>query len=286
MFAAMECSAVNVKQLTRWVFSSSLLLIACSGSRGEPASVPATAAAPSGAEAPVSEPAAADSAIRAAVDAPDRSPEDRALDAGRKPAELLSFFGIQPGMRVAEIAAGGGYTAELLARAVGPSGAVYGVNSEFILDRFARAPWEERLRKPIMKNVVRLDRSFDDPLTADATGLDAVLCVLFYHDLFWMKVDRAKMNAAVLRALRPGGIYAIVDHSARAGSGASDVETLHRVEEQLVRDEITRAGFELVESADFLKNASDTRDWSASPRFAGEQRGKSDRFVLKFKKPG
>ncbi len=286
MFVAVDCFAVNVKRLACLLFSSSLFLVGCAGAPAEPASVPAADPPLSGAEAPPSQPSDAESAIRAAVDAPDRSADDRALDPGRKPAELLSFFGIQPGMRVAEIAAGGGYTAELLARAVGPSGAVYGVNSEFILDRFARAPWEERLRKPVMKNVVRLDRSFDDPFTADVTGLDAVFCILFYHDLFWMNVDRPKMNAAILRALRPGGIYAIVDHSARTGSGASDVQTLHRVEEQLVRDEITRAGFELVESAEFLKNRNDTRDWNANPRSAGEQRGKSDRFVLKFKKPG
>ncbi|HEY6555926.1 MAG TPA: methyltransferase domain-containing protein [Polyangiaceae bacterium] len=228
----------------------------------------------------------ADAAIRSAVEAPDRSPEDRALDGGRKPAELLAFFGIAPGMRVAEIAAGGGYTAELLARVVGSSGKVYGVNSEFILDRFARAPWEERLRKPAMTNVIRLDRNFDDPLPTGVTNLDAVLCVLFYHDLFWMNVDRARMNAAIFRALKPGGVYAIVDHSARAGSGASDVQTLHRVEEQLVQGEITRAGFELVHSAAFLKNPNDTRDWNANPRSAGDQRGTSDRFVLKFVKPG
>ena len=188
-------------------------------------------------------------------------------------------------MRVAEIAAAGGYTAELLSRVVGPSGKVYGINSEFILDRFARASWEARLQKSVLSNVVRLDRNFDDPLPADVTNLDAVLCVLFYHDLFWMKVDRAKMNAAIFRALAPGGVYGIVDHSARASSGANDVETFHRIEEKLVREEIERAGFELVASADFLKNSEDSRDWNASPRVAGEKRGQSDRFVLKFVKP-
>jgi predicted methyltransferase len=284
MFLAVPCLAVNVTKLTALVV---LCVVGCTGSHSEPVKMPKKSSSALDVPAAAGERQTPDAgaAIRSAVEAPDRSPEDRALDGGRKPAELLSFFGIAPGMRVAEIAAGGGYTAELLARVVGTSGKVYGVNSEFILDRFARAPWEERLQRPVMTNVIRLDRNFDDPLPADVTNLDAVLCVLFYHDLFWMNVDRAQMNAAVFRALKPGGVYAIVDHSARAGSGASDVQTFHRVEEQLVRDEITRAGFELAQSASFLKNPNDTRDWNASPRSAGEQRGTSDRFVLKFVKP-
>ena len=85
------------------------------------------------------------------VAAPDRSDADRALDAGRFPAEMLAFFGIRPGMRVAELGAGGGYTTELLARAVGPTGRVYGQNSKFVLERFAEKPWSERLAKPVKR---------------------------------------------------------------------------------------------------------------------------------------
>src|SRR5690242_3125428 len=88
--------------------------------------------------------------IRAAVDAPNRSDADRALDAGRRPAETLAFFGIAPGMRVAELGAGGGYTSELLARVVGPTGTVFAQNSPMILARFAAKPWGERLAKPVM----------------------------------------------------------------------------------------------------------------------------------------
>src|SRR5690349_4696962 len=91
------------------------------------------------------------------VAASDRDKADRELDAGRHPAEMLRFFGIAPGMRVAEISAGGGYTAELLARTVGPDGKVYAQNSPFILKRFAAQPWGARMKKPVMKkNVVRL----------------------------------------------------------------------------------------------------------------------------------
>lgn len=223
--------------------------------------------------------------IRQLLAAPDRSDADRALDAGRHPGEILSFFGIKPGMKVAELVAGGGYTAELLARAVAPNGAVFGQNPKFILDRFAEKPWTERLKKPAMKGVVRVDRELEDPFPPEAAGLDAVLMVLFYHDTVWMKTDRAKMNAAIFKALKPGGVYAVIDHSGRAGTGTTEAQTLHRIEEKVVRDEITAAGFRLAGEAAFLKNPADTRDWSASPSAAGERRGTSDRFVLKFVKP-
>src|SRR5262249_48659680 len=146
-------------------------------------------------------------------------------------------------------------------------------------------PWSARLAKPVMKNVVRVDRPFDDPLPPEAHDLDAVVMVLFYHDTVWQGVDRDKMNHAIFAALKPGGLYVIVDHSGRDGSGATETQTLHRIEEKVVRDEIAKAGFKLASEGNFLRNPSDTRDWSASPRVAGERRGTSDRFVLAFAKP-
>jgi predicted methyltransferase len=222
---------------------------------------------------------------RALVSAPDRTEADRRLDPGRHPAELLAFFGVRPGMRVAELGAGGGYTTELLARAVGPTGRVYGHNAPVMLQRFAQSPWSERLARPTMGGVVRLDRPFDDPFPPDVRDLDQVWMILLYHDTVWMGVDRDRMNRAVAAALRPGGVYAIVDHSARPGTGTADVETLHRIDEQVVLDEVKRAGFDLVAESNILRNPADTRDWNASPREAGERRGMSDRFVLKFAKP-
>jgi predicted methyltransferase len=225
------------------------------------------------------------SVARAVVEAPDRTEADRALDAGRHPAALLEFVGVQPGMKVAELMAGGGYTTELLARAVGPTGTVYGHNPKFVLERFAEKPWSERLAKPVNQRVVRVDREFDEPLPPEATGLDAVVSNIIYHDTVWLKADRAKMNAAIFRALKPGGVYVILDSSAKPGTGANDVQTLHRIDEQLVRDEVLAAGFQLAEESNLWRNPQDARDWNSSPGAAGERRGTSDRFALKFVKP-
>jgi predicted methyltransferase len=141
------------------------------------------------------------------------------------------------------------------------------------------------LAKPALKNVVRVDREFEDPLPADAKNLDAVFVVLFYHDTVWMGADRDKMNRAVFAALKPGGRYIVVDHSAKDGSGVNDVKSLHRIEERVVVDEVTRAGFHLAAVGDFLRNPSDMRDWNDSPMAVADRRGKSDRFVLKFDEP-
>jgi predicted methyltransferase len=223
--------------------------------------------------------------IKAILDAKDRTEEDRALDAGRHPGELLTFFGVKPGMKVAELFAGGGYTAELLARAVGKQGKVYGQNNKLVLEKFAEGPWSERLKRPQLKNVVRVDRELDDPLPPEAKNLDIVFSVLIYHDTVWLGTDREKMNNAVFAALKPGGVYAVVDHSGRETTGTSETQTFHRIEESALRSEIEKAGFQLAAEANFLRNPQDTRDWNDSPKAAADRRGTSDRFVLKFVKP-
>lgn len=249
-----------------------------------PVCSPAVARAGSSADRPAATHLPVPPAIQAIVDAKDRTDADRKLDAGRHPGELLAFLGLKPGMRVAELAAGTGYTTELLARAVGPTGKVWAQNNAMML-KFADKPWAERLARPAMKNVVRSDRELDAPLPPDAKNLDAVVIVLFYHDTIWMGADRDKMNKAVFDALRHGGQYVVVDHSALEGHGKADVKTLHRVDELSVIRDVERAGFVHAGDADFLRNPADTRDWSDSPREAGEKRGTSDRFVAKFVKP-
>jgi Na+/H+ antiporter NhaD/arsenite permease-like protein/predicted methyltransferase len=223
--------------------------------------------------------------VRTVIEAPDRSAEDKALDAGRKPGALLAFCDVRQGARAAELAAAGGYTAELLARAVGPTGKVWGQNSPKLLADFAEKPWSARLAKPENANVVRVDRELDDPLPPDATGLDVVVLNLFYHDTVWLKIDRAKMNRRVHAALRPGGAYCVLDHSARAGAGTSDAATLHRIEQKTVEDEVGAAGFRLADESQAWRNPSDGRDWSADPPDAKDRRGTSDRFALRFVKP-
>ncbi|MDO9015998.1 MAG: SAM-dependent methyltransferase [Deltaproteobacteria bacterium] len=217
--------------------------------------------------------------------APDRTEADRALDRGRHPGEMLAFFRVAPGQRVADLFAGGGYTTELLARAVGPTGAVYSQNNAFVLERFARGPWTERLARPINARVVRVEREFDSPLPPEARDLDAVIFVLAYHDTVWQRADRAAMNRAIFQALRPGGVYGVIDHSAADGHGLADVETLHRIERSTLVEEVTAAGFRLDGEGDFMRNPADTRDWNDSPRAAADRRGTSDRFVLRFVRP-
>jgi len=224
-------------------------------------------------------------AIKDAVAATDRSDDDRRLDAGRKPAEVLAFFHVAPGFKIGELFAGGGYTTELMARVVGPTGKVFAQNTQDVMDKFAAKPWAARAAKPVMANVVGVVRATDDPMPPEAKDLDLVVTVLNYHDFVNMKVDRAKMNKAVLATLKKGGYYGIVDSSAPDGSGLTATDTLHRIDQKVVESEVKAAGFKAAGESNVLRNQDDKRDWSSSPREAKEKRGTSDRFVLLFQKP-
>jgi predicted methyltransferase len=219
-------------------------------------------------------------AARAIIEAPDRTPEDREADARRQPEQLLQFIGVTPGERVADLGAGSGYTTELLARSVGPAGTVYAQNDKLTVDKFVREAWPARLAREANRNVVRMDREFDAPFSAAARELDLVTLLFAYHDAVAHHVDRGKLNAAVFQALKPGGRYVVADHRAAPGSGLEAASALHRIDEKIVRDEIEAAGFEFVESADFMRDSSDD---ASEPSF---QRGfRTDRFILKFVKP-
>jgi predicted methyltransferase len=220
--------------------------------------------------------------IKDAIAATDRSNDDRRLDAGRKPGEALAFFAISPGQKVGELFAGGGYTSELIARVVGDTGHVWSENTQELMDKFLRKPWSERAAKPVMKNVTGVVLPVDAPFPPDAANLDSGITVLNYHDIVNMKADRPKMNKVVFDTLNSGGIYAIVDSSAVAGSGLRDTETFHRIDEDIVKQEVLAAGFTLAGESDVLRNPDDKRDWSSSPRVAGARRGTIERFVLKF----
>jgi predicted methyltransferase len=212
--------------------------------------------------------------------APDRSDEDRKMDARRQPAKLLNFAGIKPGMTVADLMAGGGYTTELLARAVGKDGKVYAQNSPTASEKSLTA-MAERLKKPVMANVVSISTPTDEPFSDKIQNLDVVTFVLNYHDTTFLPIDRARMNKAVFAALKPGGVYLIVDHAAKAGDGATVGKTLHRIEESTVVSEVEAAGFKKEAEGGFLRQPSDAKD---QPFFKmGDQ--PTDQFVLKFRKP-
>jgi predicted methyltransferase len=203
---------------------------------------------------------------------PQRSAADRTNDLRRKLAEMLAFIGVRPGMRALDVSAGGGYTSELLARAVGPQGTVYaqsGKPSPRLLQRRSAAP-----------NMVVVARPLEDPAPPEARDLDLVTLMFNYHDLGHLGIDRARLNRAVFAALKPGGMYVVADHAGRPGTGISESGTLHRIEESFLRSEVEAAGFRLAEEGRFLRNPNDPRD-----RETPDPAQPKDEFVLKFVRP-
>ncbi len=215
----------------------------------------------------------------AIIASPDRSDADRRTDVRRQPARLLAFTGVKTGMKVLDMGAGAGYSTELLARAVGPRGAVYAQESAAVMERL-KDKFDIRTQKPDMKNVVLLIRNYDDPLPPEINGLDLITFFFAYHDVTYMPADRAVMNKKMFAALKPGGFLVIADHSARAGDGITVANTLHRIEESTLRQEIEAAGFKLAAEADFLRHPEDPRDAAVfRPQVP------TDEFVLKYQKP-
>jgi len=216
---------------------------------------------------------------RAIVASPDRSEADRQTDQRRNPELLLAFTGVRPGMRVLDMGAGGGYSTELLARAVGSSGTVYAQDSQADSPRAAER-FDERAKTSAMRNVVRVLRDYDDPVPPGVRDLDLITFFFAYHDTAFMSVDRARMNRGLFEALKPGGVLVIADHSAQAGAGISVAKSLHRIEEATLRREIEAAGFGLTAEADFLRHREDPRD-----SIVFRPKVPVDEFVLKFVRP-
>jgi predicted methyltransferase len=215
----------------------------------------------------------------AIVAAPDRSDADRQTDQRRKPAQMLAFAGVKPGMKVLDVGAAGGYSTELMARTVGPSGKVYAQDSPEVAARMQER-FTPRTQNQAFRSVERVVRPYDDPIPPEVRDLDLVTIFFWYHDISYMQVDRAKMNSALFAALKPGGVLVIADHSAPAGSGATVGRTLHRIEESTLRQEVEAAGFKLAGQADFLRNPQDPRD-----KPVRDTTVPIDEFVLKFEKP-
>jgi predicted methyltransferase len=215
----------------------------------------------------------------AVIAAPDRNAEDVKADKRRQPAKLIDFTGVKPGMTVMDMMAGGGYTTELMARAVGGSGRVYAQSSPEAPER-ARQALLQRLTRPAMANVELAETPIESPVPHAVHNLDLITFVLNYHDVTYMPVDRARMNKALFDGLKKGGVLVIVDHAALPGQGIGVAKTLHRIEESVVISEVEAAGFKKVAEANFLRNPNDHMDL---PFFEMDQ--DTDRFVLKFVKP-
>jgi predicted methyltransferase len=216
---------------------------------------------------------------RALIAAPDRSEADREADKRRDPVPFLAFAGLRPGMKVLDMGAGGGYSTELVARAVAPNGTAYGQNPPDLFEN-GRKAFAARAEKPAMKNAVSVLRAFDDPVPADVRDLDAVTYLFFYHDTTYLPVDRAEMNRKLFAALKPGGFLVIADHAAKAGADIEVGKSLHRIDEAVLRREVEAAGFKLVAEGAFWRNPQDPRDFGTF-----RPTGPVDNFVLKFQKP-
>ena len=221
--------------------------------------------------------------ITAAVDDSARPADDKQLDAERKPAEMLMLAHVKPGMRVMDLIPGHGYFTRLFAKAVGPKGYVYAFQpAEF--DAFSKGkPAPVRAVAAEYPNVSVIDVPANN-LSAPES-LDLVWTSQNYHDLhdsFAKPADLALVNKAVFNVLKRGGLYVVLDHTAEAGSGLRDTETLHRIDEATVKSEVEAAGFKLSGESDALRNKDDARTLKV---FDPAIRHKTDQFILIFRKP-
>ena len=213
----------------------------------------------------------------------DRADADKQRDAGRKPAAIVAFLGIEPGMTVVDLLAASGYYTEVLAAAVGEKGKVYAQNSPFALklrDGANDKAMTARLAGGRLPNVERLDRDLAEAgLTPDS--VDAAITALNFHDIYNGRGEAAASGflASVYALLKPGGVLGIVDHRGDAGA---DNESLHRIPEAQVRAVIDASPFLLEASGDVLKNAADDHTKNV---FDPSIRGRTDRFVLRLRKP-
>lgn len=224
--------------------------------------------------------------IAAAVSAPGRPAEAVALDESRKPAAILSFLGLKPGMHAADLVSGTGYWAEIMARVVGPKGNVIAYQPEqFYNDSEGAATWDALLSRE--KNVSMTRYPFEH-FTAPASSIDFAISNLNYHDQYWesakYKIARsepAEYVAALYAAMKPGGIVGIIDHVGPAGDTRQIVQQMHRIDPEVVKADFIKAGFVLEATSDLLSNPEDDHTKLV---FDPTVRGKTDRFVFKFRK--
>lgn len=229
--------------------------------------------------------AGSDEAIDRAVADPGRSDADRTRDATSKPAEVLNFFGLEPGMVVIDLFGGGGYYTELVATVVGPTGSVYLHNNQAYLP-YVGEELETRFANDRLSGIIRIVAEADD-LQLPEGRADMVLMVMSYHDLYyvddgWPEIDRKLFWKQVLAALKPGGTLAVVDHVAESGTGSAAAQELHRIDMDFAKNDIEAAGFVFEAASDVLRNPDDDHSLLV---FDPAIRRHTDRFVYRFKKP-
>jgi predicted methyltransferase len=289
-------------RIARGLLAASLLASVIGCAMNSPAAATSTTPAPS------------DRLLQIVASA-DRSAADRTNDLRRHPAEMLAFIDAQPGWTALDVSTGGGYTTELLARAIGPGGTVFGQSQPRDPNKTmpkpaapeggsapaapapaASAPPPRRETVDVLAEraqrmqaagvaaarIVYVGQRFDDPVPpAFADGkLDLVTLMFNYHDFGYMGVDRAQMNRAIFKGLKPGGFYVVADHAGRPGTGISEAGTLHRIDESFLVAEVEAAGFKLAAEGTFLRNPNDPRDQNTP-----NPPQPKDEFVLKFVKP-
>ncbi len=218
-----------------------------------------------------------------------RPADDLKRDAIDHPAELLRLAGLKPGMQVADFMAADGYFSELASYVVGPKGHVLLLNNA-TWDYWSGYHWRERIDDRL-HNVEH--RTIDaEHVDVPSHSQDAVLLIKAYHDFYaidddpaasWPKFDVARVVGEIARMLKRGGVLLLVDHSARAGTGTSAATSLHRIDEAYARREFEKHGFTLVGASDVLRRPDDPRDEIS---YKGPMVGKTDRFVLVFRKRG
>jgi predicted methyltransferase len=227
---------------------------------------------------------AVSASIAAAVADAGRTADDKGRDAERKPAEMLEFAKVKPGETVVDFLPGGGYFTRLFSPAVGPKGKVYAfIPTEVAGFSKKPLPANGSSPDPTHPNVTYLVAPVMQ--FATPTPVDLVWTSQNYHDLhdpFMGPADMAKFNAEVFKALKPGGLYVILDHVAPAGSGLSSTNTTHRIDPAVVKQEVTAAGFVYEGETDVLRNPADDHTKLV---FDKSIRGHTDQFVFKFRKP-
>ena len=258
-------------------------LAACGGGETEEPAAPETAAPEMAAEESPA-PEVVDP-VAGSVAHPDRPADDVEGDERRKPAETLGFIGLEPGMTVIDMEAGGGYFTELYSRVVGKSGKVYMQNPPSF-DGFLGDALETRLGGERLGNVVVMRTNFDN-LDAPDGSVDVVTWIQGPHEL-WFEVNGESLGdpeatfAEIARVLKPGGVFVAIDHRAAEGAGTEAGGTVHRIEEEIIRSYAEGAGLVFKTSADFLSNTDDPLTNSV---FDPSIRGQTDQFVIAYEKP-